>query len=220
LSHSDSTTVQVERLSLASTSEAPHFIGSWMIEPVSLCRDLVAFFEAHPENHAKGKIAGGLNPESKKSLDLTIRPRELQQADHGPVRTYLEGLFTCHQDYLLQWPFLQEVLPQAHIGSFNIQRYEPGGHFLKVHSERTTLGSSHRVLAWMTYLNDVSGGGSTEFIHQDLIVQPRCGKTLIWPAEWTHAHRANTLDSGVKYIVTGWMHFPASVDASRDNQQS
>ena len=33
---------------------------------------------------------------------------------------------------------------------------------------------------------------------------------MIWPAEWTHAHRAHTLGSGVKYIVTGWMHFPAS----------
>ena len=30
---------------------------------------------------------------------------------------------------------LQGVLPTAHIGSFNIQRYEPGGHFLKVHSD-------------------------------------------------------------------------------------
>ena len=214
MDNSGPATVQVERLDLSSTSEAPHFIGSWVIEPVSLCNDLVAFFEAHPENHAQGKIAGGLNPESKKSLDLTIRPRELQQADHRPVRTYLEGLFACHQDYLRQWPFLQQVLPRAHIGSFNIQRYEPGGHFLKVHSERTTVATSHRVLAWMTYLNDVSSGGSTEFTHQGLIVQPRCGHTLIWPAEWTHAHRANTLDSGLKYIVTGWMYFPASADAS------
>ena len=214
MDNSDPATVQVERLDLSSTSEAPHFIGSWVIDPVSLCNDLVAFFEAHPENHAQGKIAGGLNPESKKSLDLTIRPRELQQADHRPVRTYLEGLFACHQDYLQQWPFLQQVLPRAHIGSFNIQRYEPGGHFLKVHSERTTVATSHRVLAWMTYLNDVSSGGSTEFTHQGLIVQPRCGHTLIWPAEWTHAHRANTLDSGLKYIVTGWMYFPASADAS------
>ena len=214
MDNSDPATVQVERLDLSSTSEAPHFIGSWVIDPVSLCNDLVAFFEAHPENHAQGKIAGGLNPESKKSLDLTIRPRELQQADHRPVRTYLEGLFACHQDYLQQWPFLQQVLPRAHIGSFNIQRYEPGGPFLKVHSERTTVATSHRVLAWMTYLNDVSSGGSTEFTHQGLIVQPRCGHTLIWPAEWTHAHRANTLDSGLKYIVTGWMYFPASADAS------
>ncbi len=209
MGNSDSA-VQVERVNLASSMEMPHFIGSWMSERTSLCDDLVAFFEAPPENHAQGKIAGGLNPESKKSLDLTIRPRELQQADHVHVRAYLDALFACHQDYLRQWPFLQGVLPTAHVGSFNIQRYEPGGHFLKVHSERTTLASSHRVLAWMTYLNDVSDGGATEFVHQDMKVQPCRGHTLIWPAEWTHAHKANKLVSGVKYIVTGWMHFPAS----------
>ena len=42
-------------------------------------------------------------------------------------------------------------------------------------------------------------------------VQPCSGLTLIWPAEWTHAHKANTLVSGVKYIVTGWMHFLPAV---------
>ena len=73
--------------------DAP-FYWYWMIEPTSLCDELVAFFEARPENHA-WKIAGGLNPESK-SLDLTIRPRELQQADHLPVE-YLDALFACHQ---------------------------------------------------------------------------------------------------------------------------
>lgn len=48
------------------------------------------------------------------------------------------------------------------IGPFNIRRYRPGGHFLKMHSERTALASSHRVLAWMTYLNDVEDACSIQ----------------------------------------------------------
>lgn len=189
------------------TSSSPHFIGSWLIEPLSICDELIDFFESHPENQAQGKTAGGLNLEAKNSLDLTIRPRELEQDDHRPVREYLDTLFECYKDYLEQWPFLQSFMPRIELGSFNIQRYKPGGHFLKVHSERTTLASSHRVLAWMTYLNDVEDGGSTEFVHQDLTIQPQKGQTLIWPAEWTHAHKANVLNSGTKYIITGWMHF-------------
>ena len=39
-------------------------------------------------------------------------------------------------------------------------------------------------------------------------IKPETGKTFIWPAEWTHAHRGEVLNSGVKYIITGWMHFP------------
>jgi len=58
----------------------------------------------------------------------------------------------------------------------------------------------------MTYLNDVSEGGETEFSYYDLKVKPAAGKTLIWPAEWTHAHRGCSVESGRKYIVTGWLH--------------
>jgi hypothetical protein len=120
----------------------------------------------------------------------------------------MDALFECHKDYLEQWPFLKTIMERVEIGSFNIQKYEPGGHFLKVHSERTTVGTSQRVLVWMTYLNDVDDGGATHFVHQDLDVQPQRGKTIIWPAEWTHAHQGCVLNSGSKYIITGWIHFP------------
>ena len=191
-------------------ADSPHFIGCWQFTELSLCDELIKFFESHPENQTQGKTAGGLNLDSKNSTDLTIRPRELEQEDHKAVRDYLDLLMACHQDYLTQWPFLKQVMPRAELSSFNIQRYDPGGHFLKLHSERTTVATSHRVLAWMTYLNDVEDGGSTRFEHQNLDVQPRKGRTLIWPAEWTHAHKANVLNSGVKYIITGWMHFPSA----------
>ena len=60
----------------------------------------------------------------------------------------------------------------------------------------------------MTYLNDVEDGGSTYFNHYDLDIKPTKGLTLIWPAEWTHSHKGNILNSGVKYIITGWLIFP------------
>ena len=67
----------------------------------------------------------------------------------------------------------------------------------------------HSVFAFMTYLNDVEieNGGSTYFSHYDLHIQPTKGTTLIWPAEWTHAHKGSILRSGIKYIITGWMNF-------------
>ena len=68
------------------------------------------------------------------------------------------------------------------------------------------MNTLHRVLAWMTYLNDVEDGGSTSFHHYDLDVKPEKGKTLIWPADWTHADSGKVLNSGTKYIITGWMH--------------
>ena len=99
-------------------------------------------------------------------------------------------------------------MPKADIGSFNIQKYLPGGHFKLAHSERTSIVNSFRVLAWMSYLNDVDDGGTTTFTHQNMQLTPEKGKTMIWPAEWTHAHTGDIVHSGEKYVITGWMHFP------------
>ena len=95
------------------------------------------------------------------------------------------------------------------IGSFNIGKYEPGQHFQKIHCERSSLGTLHRLFAFMTYLNDVDDGGETKFSHFNVKVKPEIGKTNIWPAEWTHAHTGEILKSGKKYIITGWLHFPS-----------
>ena len=82
-----------------------------------------------------------------------------------------------------------------------------GDHYAQIHAERTSIKSLHRVFAWMTYLNDVNDGGTTDFTHYDIKVNPEVGKTLIWPAEWTHAHRGAVLKDKSKYIITGWIHF-------------
>ena len=106
--------------------------------------------------------------------------------------------------------FLKSFAPRLDLSSFNIQRYLPGEHFQSIHSERSSLSGAHRLFAWMTYLNDVSDGGATTCSHFGLDIQPRAGKTMIWPAEWTHAHAGQVLNAGKKYIITGWMHFPPS----------
>jgi prolyl 4-hydroxylase len=197
----------MKRVEIADNAKSPHFIGSWFIEPAGLCDDLISLFEANTDSHKGGKTYDGLNEGNKKSTDLTVMPRMLDDPAFHAARAYIELLYECYRDYLEQWPFIKTIA-QLNIGPFNIQRYESGGHFKLPHAERSSLSSSHRVFAWMTYLNDVPEGGSTYFPHYDLDIQPEKGKTLIWPAEWTHAHYGNLVTDGRKYIITGWMHFP------------
>ena len=109
---------------------------------------------------------------------------------------------------MVQWPFLSSVVEKVDIEPFNIGRYEPGDHFGITHSERTSQSTLHRFFAFMTYLNDVERGGETNFNHFKIKVKPQQGKTLIWPAEWTHAHSGEVVELGKKYIITGHMHFP------------
>ena len=134
--------------------------------------------------------------------------KDLNNPKYYCLKSYIGELHKCYLEYQKEWLFLKSILKNIHIGSFNIQKYSPGDHFSKPHSERTSLSGLHRLFAWMTYLNDVDDGGQTNFNHYGIKIKPETGKTLIWPAEWTHAHTGEILKSGKKYIVTGWMHFP------------
>ena len=98
---------------------------------------------------------------------------------------------------------------ELEIGRFNIQIYQQLQHFQKVHAERFGIQTLHHLSAWMTYLNDVSPveGGLTIFSHYGIEIQPQNAHTLIWSAEWSHAHKGSILNANSKYIITGWMHF-------------
>jgi len=197
----------MKRTALQKSNLQPNFIGSWTLEPISLCDDLIDYFELHQGKQKRGVIEFGLDLDTKNSVDITILPNEVNLPGNEVFSKYFQNLFDCHKDYLAQWPFFATLAENLEIGSFNLQRYQSGQHFQKIHAERTSLNTLHRVLAWMTYLNDVDEGGATYFSHYDIEVQPRKGLTLIWPAEWTHAHKGSVVNEGSKYIITGWMNF-------------
>tara|TARA_Y100001968_G_scaffold326981_1_gene371099 strand:- start:990 stop:1589 length:600 start_codon:yes stop_codon:yes gene_type:complete len=197
----------MERVGKANPTFYPDFIGSWIIKPYSLCDELIDYFEEKKEKQRQGETFTGLDTETKDSMDISIKPKEILLPGNEIFKEYFDELFLCHRDYIEQWPFINTISHQFEIGSFNLQRYLPGQHFKKIHTERTGIGSLHRVFAFMTYLNDVQEGGSTYFTHYGLEIKPRKGLTLLWPAEWTHAHKGNILKKGSKYIITGWLNF-------------
>ena len=197
----------MKRAELEKTNLSPNFIGSWIIEP-SLCDEIIFYFEKNQHKQTQGKTGKGLNLEVKNRKDISLSPQELKLPENEIFKNYFESLFECYQDYNMQWPYLAEMVSHLDIGKFNIGKYMPGQHFQKIHCERAGLSSLHRLLAFMTYLNDVEDGGSTYFSHYDLDIQPQKGLTILWPAEWTHAHKGNIINTGSKYIITGWLTFP------------
>ena len=200
----------MEKVSLQKQNLNPNFIGSWVMHPLSISDELIDYFEANKNKHKTGVISAGANLDAKDSTDIKIVPKEIKLPGNEVFEKYFHALLRCYQNYVEEWPFLESFAENLHVGSFNLQRYKSGQHFQRVHTERGGLETLHRVFAWMTYLNDVNkeDGGSTYFSHYDLEIQPRKGLTLIWPSEWTHAHKGNALKANSKYIITGWMTFP------------
>ena len=200
----------MKRSTLNIQSLNPNFIGSWQIDS-SLCDDIVTYFENNKLKQTQGGTSEGIDLNIKDRQDIAINPKDLKDPKNKILRRYFQNLFDCYKDYNLQWPFLASIVNNLEIGSFNIGKYKPGQHFQKIHCERTSLNTLHRLFAFMTYLNDVDEGGSTYFTHYGLDIKPKKGLTLLWPAEWTHAHKGNVLKSGLKYIITGWLTFPKSI---------
>ena len=193
----------------------PNFIGSWNIENNNLCNEIITYFEENKNIQRQGITSGGKNTLIKKRTDITVAPQSLDDLKLRCLKDYMNELHKCFQDYNVQWPFLKNMIKNVDIGIFNIGKYLPGDHFSNSHTERSTLQNAHRILAWMTYLNDVEDGGETSFSHYNVKIKPKTGKTLIWPAEWTHAHSGEILNSGVKYIITGWICFPNTEEKSK-----
>tara|TARA_B100001250_G_scaffold402861_1_gene416546 strand:+ start:1560 stop:2159 length:600 start_codon:yes stop_codon:yes gene_type:complete len=197
----------MKKIKIKANNQNPHFIGSWSIEPTSICKDLINYFEVNVSKQRLGVSGVSVNRNHKDSIDIIVKPKEIILPGNEIFKTYFDKLFECYKNYIEEWPFLNEIAQNLEIGSFNLQKYKPGQHFKKIHTERASINSLHRIFAFMTYLNDVQEGGSTYFSHYNIDIQPEEGLTLIWPAEWTHAHKGNILKKGSKYIITGWMNF-------------
>ena len=167
----------MKRLTL--DSDKINFIGYWQLSNDNLFDKIIDFFEKNKNLHNQGSIDKGVNLSEKKTTDLTIDPIDLREKNYLIFNDYFNELFNCYNDYKEQWPFLDVNIQTLDIPSFNIQRYLPGDHFSKIHTERSSTSTSHRVFAWMTYLNDLdkNSGGSTKFEHFDISFQPKKGKT-------------------------------------------
>ncbi len=182
------------------------FIGAWILPQLEVCDDLLAYFHASPRQ-VPGQIGTGqVDPTVKDSRDLQITSEHFS---NPAVHRYLENLAdACHR-YVDKFQASAAVDGWGLAENIAVQHYAPGGGYKLWHCERwgKDMPSAARHLVFMTYLNDVLDAGGTEFFYQALVVQPRKGLTLIWPADWTHLHRGIVSPTEHKYIVTGWLSF-------------
>ena len=167
-------------------------------EDMHLCDDLIEYHKNNIEYKNLGKSIGA--NEMKKSTDVTVFP-----ASQNPsILMYRKLLFGYIKEYNAAYdnPLAEMTIADG----FNIQHYKPGEGYLNWHSERSIHLTHQRALTFMTYLNDVSDGGGTEFKYQKLRHNAKRGKTLIWPSDFTHTHRGQKSETEEKYITTGWFN--------------
>ena len=174
------------------------------------CNNLIEYFENSEQYQGVCGIPdseiSGIDESTKISTDVRVPPDCRDQ----PIVSYLAELTKVCDKYkeiyktcdgpVNSWGILQQ---------WNIQKYKPNEGFFRYHCEKYGwgIGIASRHLVFMTYLNNVSDGGETEFYNQKLLVKPETGLTLIWSADWFFTHRGITSPTQTKYITTGWYDF-------------
>jgi|EP00908_Phaeocystis_cordata_P026857 hypothetical protein len=185
------------------------FMGAYLIEDETVCDNLVSLFEADPSALAPGVVGRGgraiVDHASKESLEYSFQPDD-QRLEW---RRYVTALQACTMKYTEKYPYATAVSPWGLSSTTNYQYYPPGGGYKIYHTERNGRmepGAS-RHLVFMTYLNDVTDEGGTQFFHQNVTIQPKKGLTLVWPSDWTFMHRGVSSPTQEKRIMTGWFNF-------------
>lgn len=179
-----------------------NFIGGWYIDE-SICDEIVEYHKT-AKTKFLGETSNGYDPDVKDSVDspFLFAPNDLQNR-------YMTALTNVMAEYKNKYEYCTMGMPWKVLQSPIVQYYPPEGGYKVWHSERLGNHEPHasRHLAFMTYLNDVTDSGETEFLHQKVKVKPEKGLTLIWGCDWTFTHRGIPSPSQEKYIITGWYNY-------------
>jgi hypothetical protein len=180
-----------------------NFIAGWYLPDKKLCKDLINLFEK--SSYKKdGLISNKIDKLKKDSTDISFNL--FSQEDL--IQKYIKNLSLILEEYKKKYKYADNPQDSWEITEdFNIQRYLPNQGFHSYHTERSSVSSSLRHLAFMTYLNNVKDDGETEWFYQNLKIKPETGLTVIWPTDWTFTHRGIPSKTETKYIVTGWYSY-------------
>ena len=168
-----------------------------------ICKDIVKRFEESKDEHYEGRVGQTFekNTEIKKSTDMVVSGKDNWKDVDKILFTSLSKALSAVKK---QYDFFSG--PFKDIG-YAVQRTNPGEYF-HWHIDSGSHQFSDRQIVAIWYLNNVSGpGGETEFLNQEVKINPERGKLILFPPFWTHEHRGVTLKEGTKYIATTWIVF-------------
>jgi len=168
-----------------------------------ICKDIIKRFEESKDEHYEGRVGQTFekNTDIKKSTDMVVSGKDNWKDVDKILFTSLSKALSAVKK---QYDFFSG--PFKDIG-YAVQRTNAGEYF-HWHIDSGSHQFSDRQLVAIWYLNNVSGpGGETEFLNQEVKINPERGKLILFPPFWTHEHRGVTLKEGTKYIATTWIVF-------------
>ena len=180
--------------------------------PIKLCNEFVENWEEAKKNRAvidltkenKSGCQEKYHLLHRKDESAFITPLSSTIYPRPPVQAYFQFLQECFKCYMKRYSI--EFDGVIFNDDFKIHKVRKSEGYHKWHYEKMGPSTLERIMAYMTYLEVPKKGGETEFLHQSLRIEPIVGRTLIWPAGFTHMHRGNPPLDGEKMYITGWFN--------------
>ena len=170
--------------------------------PQELCDELIKWFDLCSDKNFTEHNILKHSTKSDEVLGVPNHPPVISFSLPGETcEAYWNVLNKCCNEYVVKYDLDTLSLSSY---SFKIHKVKEGQGYHVWHYETDLVQGQGRMLAWMTYLKVPEKGGETEFLYQSKRIEPEVGKTLIWPAYFTHLHRGNPPLKGEKYYITGW----------------
>ena len=200
--------------------------------PDDLCDSIIKAFEDNPQHRYKGMVGyGDVKPSVKDSEDLKLvrgLSDEFARLDNALydivtkqnveyVELYAKTLWESESDRQL---VRQKVMSDT---GFQIQKTVKNGGYVWHHDFDVApvldtfpmpkdgplpmVGIKERLYTFLYYLTDDFEGGRTQFYFNGEIhnIIPEKGKALWFPSTPEYVHRGETVTSGEKYVMTGWI---------------
>ena len=171
-----------------------------------ICNDMISWFDNKMLYGDTGMNYSKVDVQGRKDISLS----ECQQ--FGSFKPFYNKINSIIHKHMVH--YINEFNKGGGTGFYTITGYKfqksvEGGGFTAWHSELPVFKPMwekvrDRFGVWSIYLNDTDTG-YTDFMHQKLSIKPETGKLVIWPAYFTHTHRANPDLKEDKYIITGWL---------------
>ena len=186
-----------------------HFIGAWQLDDVELCNEIVNFFNQDNNNHRHISLLEKTKSNEKSDfIRLTISSKRIKDENLEIIEKYIENLMISYQEFINDWDFFQNF-DRIYLGDISIDKFLLSGHHKNYHCDRDSIDNSHKMLSWITFLNDTDENeGILNFKYLNINIKPTKGLTLIWPSDWTHTYNESEIKNNEKYVIRGNIHYP------------
>jgi hypothetical protein len=170
------------------------------------CNNLIDKFENNSSLHELKSITAS-DGWHMQFTQINLPNHKIFAQENKKLRAlFLEAISAYKKEHNIkayQWPQKFNLEP------IRMKRYLPNSKdMFNEHVEVTNLETARRFMVAFIYLNDDFSGGETDFPQFKILVKPKQGNMVLFPAMWNWLHKGCPVQGeNPKYIVGTMMHY-------------